>query len=48
MKEQNRITEAASENRKRGRPPIDIGTTSCLDGTRVHRSMQSICLRQSI
>ena len=34
MKEQNRITEAASENRKRGRPPIDIGTTSCLDGTR--------------
>ena len=34
MKEQNRITEAASENRKRGRPPIDIGATSCLDGTR--------------
>ena len=34
LKEQNRKTEAASENRKRGRPPIDIGITSYLDGTR--------------
>ena len=34
MKEQNRKTEAASENRKRGRPAIDIGITSYLDGTR--------------
>ena len=34
MKEQNRKSEAAAENRKRGRPAIDIGTTSFLDGTR--------------
>lgn len=34
MKEPNRIVEAASENRKRGRPPIDIGIVSNLDGTR--------------
>lgn len=34
MKEQNRKSEAASENRKRGRPAIDIGVTSFLGGTR--------------
>ena len=34
LKKQNRKTEEASENRKRGRPPIDIGITSYLDGTR--------------
>lgn len=34
MKEQNRKSEAAAENRKRGRPAIDIGITSYLDGTR--------------
>ncbi len=34
MKEQDRKTEAASKNRKRGRPAIDIGVTSYLDGTR--------------
>ena len=34
LKEQNRKSEAAAENRKRGRPAIDIGTTSFLDGTR--------------
>ena len=36
MKEQNRISEAATKNRKRGRPSIDIGATSYLDGT--HRT----------
>lgn len=34
MNEQNRILEAAAEKRKRGRPAIDIGATSFLDGTR--------------
>ena len=34
MKKENKILEAATEKRKRGRPSIDIGVTSCLDGTR--------------
>ena len=34
MKEQNRFLEVATEKRKRGRPSIDIGVTSCLGGTR--------------
>ncbi len=34
MSEQNRVLEAASEKRKRGRPAIQIGATAYLDGTR--------------
>jgi len=34
MSNENRLTEAASEKRKRGRPPIDISKTISLDGTR--------------
>lgn len=34
MKKENKILEAAAEKRKRGRPSIDIGVTSCLGGTR--------------
>ena len=34
MKKENKILEAATEKRKRGRPSIDIGVTSCLGGTR--------------
>ncbi len=34
MNEQNRISEAATEKRKRGRPAIDVGAAMYLDGTR--------------
>lgn len=34
MNEKNRISEAASEKQKRGRPTIDVGATVYLDGTR--------------
>ncbi len=34
MNEKNRISEAASEKRKRGRPAIDVGATVYLGGTR--------------
>ncbi len=34
MNEMNRISEAATKKRKRGRPAIDVGATVYLDGTR--------------
>ncbi len=34
MSNENRITEAASEKRKRGRPAIELSSTAFLDGTR--------------